>query len=80
MRNKCVMIYDLAIYDLLFFLIYDLTIYDLTISETRDVDSSYRKGQKKSHSTSERLFFYSLATTNYLTWMTNFLETDQKVL
>lgn len=38
-------------------MIYDLTIYDLTISETRDVDSSYREGQKKSHSASERLFF-----------------------
>lgn len=38
------------------------------------------KSKKKSHSTSERLFFYSSVTTNYLTWMTNFLETDQKVL
>ena len=38
-------------------MIYDLTIYDLTISETRNVDSSYREEQKKSHSTSERLFF-----------------------
>lgn len=43
-------------------MIYDLTIYDLTISETRDVDSSYREGQKKEPFDQRTALFCLLAT------------------